>query len=115
MRTNLKTATFSAMMVFAALSAAADIARPPITNDPLTQQIMRHMLIRKGPGEVTGAVRIASGETIPLKFAEPPALIKPSEGLVAKPVKTKDSKNTRYAAAQLKIISEEKQRSRAFR
>ena len=117
MGTNLKAAMFAAMMMFAALSAAAEVASPMVTNDPLMKQIMSHQLTQAAGG-VTGAVRIGSGPAITLSLIDPLAPLKPVEGLVEKPsaekpvvekqVKAKAGRKVRRADEQLTKMSEDK-------
>jgi hypothetical protein len=117
MGTNLKAAMFTATMMFAALSAAADVTSPMVANDPLMKQIMSHQLTQAAGG-VTGAVRIGSGQAITLSLIDPLAPLKPVEGLVGKPVvekpvvekqaKAKAGRKTRRADEQLTKMSEDR-------
>jgi hypothetical protein len=117
MGTNLKTAMFAATMMFAALSAAAEVTSPMVANDPLMKQIMSHQLTQAAGG-VTGAVRLGSGQAITLSLIDPLAPLKPVDGLVEKPIverpvvekhaKAKSGRKVRRADEQLSKMSEDK-------
>lgn len=106
MATNIKTAMFAAMMTMTALSAAAEVHSPIVTNDPLMKQILSRQLTQVAGG-VTGAVRIGSGQAITLSLIDPLAPLKPAEGLVAKPVKMKAPRKINDQQL-LKKLSDEK-------
>lgn len=112
MGTNLKATMFATMMMFAALSAAAEVTSPTVTSDPLMKQIMSRQLTQAASG-VTGVVRIGSGQAITLSLIDPLAPLKPVEGLVEKPIvekhaKAKAGRKVRRADEQLTKMSEDK-------
>ena len=125
MKTSIKTALLTTMVLLAALHAAAEVSSPALTHDPLTNQIMSKQLTLSGGG-VTGAVRIGSGQSItlnldplsaaePLKdaVADPKALtgLKPVEGLAVKPVKAKSRRKIHRVSEQLKKMSSDERRA----
>ncbi|MBI3289418.1 MAG: hypothetical protein HYZ74_07870, partial [Elusimicrobia bacterium] len=97
---------------------------PMFGSDPLTRQIMSRQLIQS---DVTGAVRIGSGQVITLRLADPLspteplkdavadprslAGLKPAAGLAAKPAKPRVRRKTRRADEQLKRLSGEGRRA----
>ena len=116
MGTNLKAAMFAAMMMFAALSAAAEVASPMVTNDPLMKQIMSRQLTQAAGGVTRRAHRLRPGDRPqPHRPSRP---LKPVEGLVEKPsaekpvvekqVKAKAGRRSRRADEQLTKMSEDK-------
>ncbi len=106
-----RTALIAAMTMLAALSTAAETAAPTLAQDPLMKQIMSRQLTQIAGG-VTGAVRIGSGQAIPLSLIDPLAPLKPVEGLAEKPVKSKARpRKLRRADEQLKKMSDDERRA----
>ena len=125
MKTAIKTALMSAMLLSGASRAFAETANPTLTHDPLMKQILSKQLTTAGGG-VTGAVRIGSGQAITLNLADPltsadlkdavadpKALsgLKPAAGLAAKPVKAKARRKVRRDSELLKKMSDEERRA----
>ena len=113
----MKNAVMTAALLFAALGARAEMPQM-LGNDPLSRQILTKTA--QPNGGVTGAVRVASGQTIELKLADassssfavrmapaassPVVMLKPAAGLAPK-TKAKAKKAPRRAADQLKRVS----------
>lgn len=77
----MKTGLLTMILTLAALNAAAEApAAPMAEHDPLMRQIMSKQLTQSNGG-VTGAVRIASGQTISLNIVDPPSISISTESL----------------------------------
>jgi hypothetical protein len=123
MTTALKTALLSAFLLSGASRAFAEAANPTLTHDPLMKKIMNCELTLPGGGR-TGAVRLGSGEAIPLilvnplspseplkdAVADPEALtgLKPAKGLAAKAVKAAPRRKFHNDSALLKKMAADK-------
>lgn len=125
MKTAIKTALMSAMLLSGAAHAFAETANPALTHDPLMKQILSKQLTTPGGG-VTGAVRIGSGQAITLNLADPLAAadlkdavadpkaltgLKPAAGLAAKPGKAKARRKVRRDSELLKKMSDDERRA----
>ena len=100
----------AAMLMSAARTAAAETAAPALAHDPLMNQIMSRQLTLPAGG-ITGSTRLGSGEAITLNMIDPLAPLKPAEGLVEKPVKTKAVRKVRRTVDQLRKMSREDRRA----
>jgi len=125
MKTAIKTAVMSALLLTGAARAFAETANPALTHDPLMKQILSKQLTTPGGG-VTGAVRIGSGQAITLNLADPLAPaelkdavadpkalsgLKPAEGLADKPHKAKTRRKVRRDSELLKKMSDDERRA----
>jgi len=111
----------AALVMMAAIAASAEGLPQAIGNDPLTRQILSKAAQENGG--VTAAVRLGTGQTIELEFADvsaaplsaatlapaaesPLIALEPAAGIAAKAsAKPKAKKPSRKAAVQLKDVS----------